>query len=182
LDNPNADGVSWADDSRRTAFERWLTPLVAAHQLRPGTLRPASADASFRRYLRVDTSADSLIVMDAPPPQEDVRPFVKIAGLIDAAGLNGPKVLAADEAQGFLLLTDLGNELYLHALTEANAAQADHLMRDAIAALVQWQLEVPGEALPPYDDAILRRELQLFPDWCVEREYGVSWSPAEHKT
>jgi N-acetylmuramate 1-kinase len=111
-----------------------------------------------------------------------VRPFVKIAGLIDAAGLNGPKVLAADEAQGFLLLTDLGNDLYLHALTEANAAQADHLMRDAIAALVQWQLEVPGDALPPYDEAMLRRELQLFPDWCVEREYGVNWSEAEKKT
>lgn len=182
MNNSNTEGVSWADEARRAAFERWLAPLVALHKLQPDTLRPASADASFRRYLRVDTSGDSLIVMDAPPPQEDVRPFVKIAGLIDAAGLNGPKVLAADEAQGFLLLTDLGNDLYLHTLTEANAAQADHLMRDAIAALVQWQLEVPGDALPPYDEAMLRRELQLFPDWCVQREYGVSWSEVEQKT
>jgi N-acetylmuramate 1-kinase len=181
LNNPDIDAVHWPEPARQLAFERWLQPLVAAHRLVPETLRPASADASFRRYLRIDTAGDSLIVMDAPPPQEDVRPFVKIARLIDAAGLNGPKVLAADESQGFLLLSDLGHELYLEALAEANAAQADHLMRDAIAALVQWQSHVPGETLPPYDDAMLRRELQLFPDWCVQREYGLVWGEGERK-
>ncbi len=180
-DSKNTD-VSWADETRRGAFEQWLAPLVAAHGLQPHTLRAASADASFRRYLRIDTKGDSLIVMDAPPPQEDVRPFVKVAGLIEAAGLNGPHVLAADEAQGFLLLTDLGQELYLEALMEANAAQADHLMRDAVRALIQWQTHVPGEALPPYDDTMLRRELQLFPDWCVQREFGVTWTDTEQKT
>jgi N-acetylmuramate 1-kinase len=178
----NAPAVSWADEQRKQAFERWLAPLVAAHALAPATLRPASADASFRRYLRIDAGAGSLIVMDAPPPQEDVRPFVKVAGLIQAAGLHGPEVLAADPDQGFLLLTDLGNQLYLAAFGEANAAQADHLMRDAIRALVQWQLNVPGEALPPYDEAMLRRELQLFPDWCVQREHGLQWSQGQRET
>jgi N-acetylmuramate 1-kinase len=182
LTDSNAAAVSWPDDARRTAFELWLAPLIARHALQPQTLRAASADASFRRYLRIDAAAGSLIVMDAPPPQEDVRPFVKVAGLIEAAGLHGPQVLAADQTQGFLLLTDLGQELYLQALTEANAAQADHLMRDAIRALIQWQTHVPGDVLPPYDEAMLRRELQLFPDWCVQREFGVAWSDAEQKT
>jgi aminoglycoside/choline kinase family phosphotransferase len=175
--------VAWADPQRKTAFEHWLAPLVGRHGLQPASLRAASADASFRRYLRIDADhGPSRIVMDAPPPQEDVRPFVKIAGLIEAAGLHGPQILAADEAQGFLLLDDLGQQLYLDALAEASAAQADHLMRDAIAALVQWQLHVPGAALPPYDEAMLRRELQLFPDWCVVREHGIAWGEKEQKS
>ena len=86
--------------------------------------------------------------MDAPPPQEDVRPFVKVAGFIGDAGLHGPQVLECDAQQGFLLLSDLGHELYLEALQSADAAQADRLMRDAIDSLVQWQLKVPAMALP----------------------------------
>lgn len=180
---PAADPVSWADPQRQAAFAAWLEPLVAAHGLRPATLRPASADASFRRYLRLDTGAGgSLIVMDAPPPQEDVRPFVHVARLIERAGLHGPTVLAADEAQGFLLLSDLGRTLYLDAFADASAKQTDRLMRDAITALVQWQQRVPGDSLPPYDEAKLRAELQLFPDWCVAREYGVTWGTREQQT
>jgi N-acetylmuramate 1-kinase len=185
--------VAWADPQRKAAFEQWLAPLAAKHGLVPHSLRAASADASFRRYLRIDVAASaspsankgpgrraqdsaSLIVMDAPPPQEDTRPFVKIAQLIGNAGLHGPRVLAADVERGFLLLTDLD------AFADATARQADTLMRDAIAALVQWQAKVPGEGLPPYDDAMLRRELQLFPDWCVSREFGLAWNEREHKT
>jgi aminoglycoside/choline kinase family phosphotransferase len=89
--------------------------------------------------------------MDAPPPQEDVRPFVQVAGLIHAAGLHAPQVLEADDEQGFLLLTDLGHELYLDALRDP--ARADPLMRDALQALLQWQLRVPGDGLPAFDDA-----------------------------
>ena len=121
--------------------------------------------------------------MDAPPPQEDVRPFVHIAGLIHAAGLNAPRVLDADENHGFLLLSDLGQSLYLAELQQAqqigDARQADRLMRDAIAALVRWQAKMPIDTLPPYDDALLRRELALFPQWCVERECGAVWSDRE---
>src|SRR5690349_8833466 len=128
--------ITWTDPAREQAFNAWLAPLAATHGLQLHTLRPASADASFRRYFRIDAAAGaSRIVMDAPPPQEDVRPFVHVARLIEAAGLHGPELLAVDEAHGFLLLSDLGRQLYLDALRQADAAQADVLMRQAIAAL-----------------------------------------------
>jgi len=174
--------VTWSDDTRRAAFEAWFAPLVSAHGLDARSLRPASADASFRRYLRVDRASaggDSLVVMDAPPPQEDVRPFVDIAHRIGRAGLHGPQVLAADVERGFLLLTDLGARLYLPVLKTAVAdgdlRGVETLMRDAVSALVHWQTKVDAEGLPAYDDALLRRELALFPEWCVQREFGVTW-------
>jgi aminoglycoside/choline kinase family phosphotransferase len=171
--------IPWPDAQRHAAFTRWLESIADAHGLQPQTLTPASADASFRRYLRIGAAAGSCVVMDAPPPQEDVRPFVHVAQLIRDAGLNGPQVLEADAAQGFVLLSDLGNRLYLPALRQANAAEADALMRDAIGALVRWQVQVPAQALPPYDEALLARELALFPEWCVQREFGLRWSDAE---
>ena len=183
LENPaSAGAVSWPDPQRRAAFESWLSSLVATHSLERSSLRVASADASFRRYLRVDrTGGGSLIVMDAPPPHEDIRPFVHVAGLMHAAGLHGPEVLASDVSRGFLLLTDLGHTLYLDAFADATPRQADGLMRDAIRALVRWQVGIPGDALPPYDEAKLRSEMQLFPDWCVAREHGVSWGEREQQ-
>ncbi len=171
--------IAWPDAQRRAAFERWLAAIAARHGLQPHTLRPASADASFRRYLRIDARAGSLIIMDAPPPLEDVRPFVQVARSIRAAGLNAPPVLECDSEQGFVLLGDLGGELYLGALQQADAARADALMRDAIGALVHWQLHVPAAELPPYDEALLARELALFPQWCVQREFGLGWGEAE---
>ena len=179
--------IVWADPARKTAFADWLSAFAAARGLAVATLRPASSDASFRRYLRADLEGGgTVIVMDAPPPQEDVRPFVHVARLIERAGLHAPRVLEADAAHGFLLLDDLGDELYLAALQGAQAAgdagRADALMRDAIAALITWQAKLPGEALPPYDDALLRRELALFPEWCVQRECGVTWTDAEAAT
>jgi N-acetylmuramate 1-kinase len=173
------EGIVWPDLQRRSHFERWLAPLAREFELDVASLAPASADASFRRYLRIQSPQRSFVVMDAPPPQEDVRPFVAIARRITAAGLHAPQVLAADETQGFLLLSDLGRTLYLDALRQAQPADADRLMREAIAALVQWQVQLEPIGLPPYDDALLRRELALFPDWCVEREFGVQWSNSE---
>ena len=178
--------IAWADPAREAAFATWLA-AIDNRRIVVASLRPASSDASFRRYLRADLEdGGSVIVMDAPPAQEDVRPFVRIAGLITSAGLHAPRVLAADPAHGFLLLDDLGDRLYLGALqaaqAEGDALRADALMRDAIAALVTWQCKLPGEALPPYDDALLRRELALFPDWCVARECQVAWTAAETKT
>ncbi len=162
---------------RSQALQRWLDGIEARHALRRDSLRAASSDASFRRYLRIDSTAGgSLIVMDAPPPQEDVRPFVQVASMLHGAGLNAPRVLEADVEQGFLLLADLGNRLYLDALRDASPKEADALMRDAIDALVRWQSRADASPLPPYDDALLRRELELFPTWCVEREYGIAWS------
>jgi aminoglycoside/choline kinase family phosphotransferase len=175
-------GVPWPDAHREQAFEQWLATLTA-HRLDPHSLRLASADASFRRYLRIDAVDASLIMMDAPPPQEDVRPFVHVAGLIAQAGLNAPRVLAQDADNGFLLLSDLGTRPYLAALQEAVAAgesaQAGELMRQAFSALVTWQQRIDPASLPPYDDALLRRELALFPDWCVGREHGVTWTAAQ---
>jgi aminoglycoside/choline kinase family phosphotransferase len=171
--------ITWADPARQAAFDRWLAPIAKARGLRLGSLQPASADASFRRYLRVQSEKASFIVMDAPPPQEDVRPFVHIAGLIDRAGLHAPEVLECDAEQGFLLLSDLGNALYLDQLREASSPQADRLMRDAVTALVRFQQGVDPTTLPPYDTALLQRELDLFPDWCVAREFNVTWTDAQ---
>ena len=182
-----APAIAWSDPARADAFFAWLGRVGPRHAVVAATLRPASSDASFRRYFRADRGdGGSVVVMDAPPPQEDVRPFVHVARLIADAGLHAPRVLEEDASHGFLLLDDLGSELYLQALQAAQASgdlrRADGLMRDAIAALVTWQLKVPATALPPYDDALLRRELALFPDWCVTRECGVTWTAAETAT
>jgi aminoglycoside/choline kinase family phosphotransferase len=179
-----APTIAWADPARQQAFAQWLAGVASAHGLQPTSLRSASSDASFRRYFRIDATAGaSCIVMDAPPPQEDVRPFIAVAALLQSAGLHAPRVLEADAAQGFLLLDDLGSQLYLQALHEAVARSdlkaADTLMRDAIAALVQWQSRADASGLPPYDDALLRRELALFPEWCVAREFGVTWTETQ---
>ena len=176
--------IAWSDPQRAAAFEAWLGRVGPGASVVAATLRLASSDASFRRYFRADRAGGgSVIVMDAPPPREDVRPFVHVAGLIADAGLHAPRVLAADVEHGFLLLDDLGSELYLDALQAAQAAgdakRADVLMRDAIAALVVWQRNVAAATLPSYDDALLRRELELFPEWCVARECGVAWSGDE---
>ena len=175
--------ITWPDPQRAAAFQAWFGPLVLGHGLDATTLAPASADASFRRYFRVRAAdGSSRIVMDAPPPLEDVRPFIDVARRIQAAGLHAPAVLAADEVMGFVLLADLGDQLYLQALQGSAPAEADRLMRDAISALVQFQHKVDPTGLPAYDDALLRRELALFPDWCVAREYGITWTPAQHAT
>jgi N-acetylmuramate 1-kinase len=174
--------IPWADASRRAAFETWLARIAPAHGLDSTTLTAASADASFRRYLRIAGRQGTLIVMDAPPPQEDVRPFVEMARRISAAGLHAPAVLEADAEQGFLLLSDLGNDLYLHRLQQAQPSEAHRLMLDAIQALVQFQLKVPSGGLPAYDEALLARELALFPDWCVAREFGLTWDDKQRAT
>jgi hypothetical protein len=151
-------------DSRREALERWLARELGGARF---TLTPASEDASFRRYFRatLDDGA-SLIVMDAPPDKEDCRPFVHVARLLHEARVHAPEVRAQDLSQGFLLLTDLGTRTYLHELAPGNAPQ---LFADATDALIRWQLATRPAELPPYDEALLRREMQLFPDWYVAR-------------
>ena len=151
-------------DPRRAALERWLAERHPGERI---ALARASEDASFRRYWRARfADGRTLIVMDAPPGKEDCRPFLHVARLLADAGLNAPAIHAQDLAQGFLLLTDLGTRTYLD---ELNAASAPALFGDATDALVRWQLATrPGE-LPPYDEALLRRELDLFPEWYVGR-------------
>lgn len=136
-------------------------------------VEPASADASFRRYFRVFSDHGSHIVMDAPPTHEDCRPWLHVARLFRAAGANTPEILAENLAEGFLLISDLGSTTYLSALTEDTA---DQMYRDANAALVKIQLASRRGELPPYDEALLRRELDLFPDWYLTRHLGVNLS------
>ena len=160
-----------AYDPRRGALLAWLRTLPADLGIELDTLRAASADASFRRYFRLDAKQHTLIAMDAPPDREDCRPFVQVAKLLVDAGLNAPHVLAADIAQGFLLLTDLGSTTYLAALNDATAPE---LFDAATDALVRWQIASRPGVLPTYDDALLRRELSLFPDWYVARHLGYT--------
>lgn len=156
--------------------------FAAQSRLHPGepTLAPASADASFRRYFRAAwPGGETAILMDAPPDKEDVRPFVQIAGLMSKAGLTAPRVLASDVENGYLLLNDLGNTGYLKTLHTADTKEADTLMRGAIKALVQWQKSSQPDVLPTYDEALLRRELGLFPEWCIGRHAGLELNEKE---
>lgn len=167
----------WADSDRAARFQSWFEHQADLHGLDGNSLRLASADASSRRYLRCDAQGRSLVIMDAPPQSNaNTAAFVHNAGLLKACGLHAPEVLAADLEQGFLLLEDLGEQTYLQALQAAGAAEADRLMRAALAALVQWQLRADASTLPIYDEAFIRRELALFPEWCVQLEYGRSWT------
>ncbi|MDB5886352.1 MAG: aminoglycoside phosphotransferase, partial [Polaromonas sp.] len=174
-----ASAPDWLDSARASAFARWLAAVAPAQGLQADSVRLASADASFRRYFRVDGSkgTDSFIIMDAPPEQEDCAPFVKVAGLMEGAGLKAPRVLAWDAPLGFMLLSDLGAQTMLDviappaavdAVCEATPAHFDLYMQ-AVDVLIRWQLASQPGVLPPYDDALLSRELALFPDWYVGR-------------
>ena len=159
-------------DIRQEQLVAWLALALQHNEF---SLTTASADASFRRYFRVhltakDGSAETLIAMDAPPPQENCEPFVRIAALFGDAGMHVPKVLAQDLAQGFLLLSDLGDVTYLSMLNQTSAPSLYH---DANAALIKLQLASKPDVLPDYDAALLTREMQLFPDWYINKHLNV---------
>jgi aminoglycoside/choline kinase family phosphotransferase len=157
----------------------WLAVVLKG---KPYEIAPASADASFRRYFRVILGAETLIAMDAPPPQEDCTPFVHAAQVFGAAGLNVPKIIAQDIAHGFLLLSDLGNTTFLSALQAPNGLDvAADLYRDASNALIKMQLASKPDVFPPYDEALLTREMQLFPDWYVAKHLNLSLNEAQQQ-
>jgi N-acetylmuramate 1-kinase len=182
----SAAPLLWADAARESAFHAWFTAIAADHPIRPQSVRPASADASFRRYFRVDGEADghaaTFIIMDAPPAQEDCQPFVNIAALMHDAGVPAPRVLAWDARQGFMLLTDLGAQTMMEVIQPpaavdamARPTQAHHaLFMQAVDVLIRWQLASQHGVLPPYDDALLSRELGLFPEWYVKQHRGIT--------
>jgi len=155
-------------DIRQQQLNAWLTIVLQQSDFK---LTTASADASFRRYFRVHLADSTLIAMDAPPPQEDCTPFVKVAKLLLAAGLNAPQVIAQDLQHGFLLLSDLGNDTYLSQL---NVQSAPKLYEDATNALIKMQLAGQANMLPNYDAALLTREMQLFPDWYVAKHLDAT--------
>ena len=175
--------VVWPDAARQAAFEQWLAQLVPAHQLLPASLRPASADASFRRYLRIDSATGaSCIVMDAPPDKENCRPFVLVQGLMAAAGLNVPQILAWNEPGGFMLLSDLGHQTLIERLDPAQPQDAYAWYQQATDVLLQWQLASKPGVLPAYDEALLRRELALFPDWYLAKHRGIALDDKQQAT
>lgn len=180
---PSSSTVTWPDAERHRAFDAWLVPLVGGHQLKPETLRPASADASFRRYLRIDTAlGTSCIVMDAPPDKENCRSFVQVQRLLANAGLNVPQILAWDEAGGFMLLSDLGHQTLIELLDPEKPRDAYAWYQQATDALLQWQLASQPGVLPEYDEALLRRELALFPDWYLAKHRGVTLDAGQQAT
>ncbi len=175
------------DDPRRARLLDWLAPLASRYALDPGSMRPASNDASFRRYFRLD-SADpaigSLIAMDAPPPMEDCGPFLHAAAQLAAAGVSVPAVFAQDLAQGFLLLGDLGHTTYLDEIAAlagggGGPRSVHQLYLDAIDTLVRMQVASRDGVFPLYDRELLLRELNLYPDWYVARHKAVRLDDAE---
>jgi hypothetical protein len=164
-------------DARRAALERWLATLFQGARY---SLTAASEDASFRRYWRLCfVDGRSYVAMDAPPDKEDCRPFVRVARLLKDAGVHAPEVHAEDLGQGFLLLADLGTKTYLQEINEGNAAA---LFSDAIDALILWQLATRAGELPPYDEALLRRELNLFPEWYLSKHLRIALTEEQKQT
>ncbi|MCG1043273.1 phosphotransferase [Mycetohabitans sp. B8] len=169
-------------DPRLDLLHDWLGSLPAALGLAPATLTPASSDAGFRRYFRVAASSagerGTLIAMDAPPP-EKCREFAAIAALLHGTGLHAPHVLAQDFERGFMLLTDLGTSAYIDVLNDANARA---LMRDALDALIRWQSVSRPGVLPVFDETFMRREMELMPQWYVERHLGLALTDRQRAT
>ncbi len=181
-----ADGsaIPPGGDARLATLRGWLAEVADRLPIDLDSLEPASADASFRRYFRIVAAAadgGTLIVMDAPPDREDSSAFVRVAGLMADAGLHVPRVVEADLSRGFLLLTDLGTQTYLSVLDPADVASASPRMLDAVDALIRWQLASKPDVLPPYDEALLRRELALYPDWYVARHLGATLDAGQQK-
>ena len=196
-DNAPHHAIVWADLARAKAFSQWLDGVAPSHCLNPESLRLASADASFRRYFRIDKCAGSAvrscIIMDAPPDKEDCAPFVKVAELMAGAGLEAPCVLAWDAPSGFMLLSDLGATTMMEAVSPAAVAPAacaaappsalaHNLYTQATDALIRWQLASKPGVLPAYDDAMLSRELALFAQWYVAKYRGFSMDTQQKRT
>jgi aminoglycoside/choline kinase family phosphotransferase len=163
-------------DSRLDTLRNWLKGLEPSWQLDLPTLAPASEDASFRRYFRiVSKNPDflTLIVMDAPPQHEPLDAFIEVNLVLENAGLNVPKILEKNVTEGFLLLNDLGTKTYL---AELNSESADYLYQDATHTLVQMQLASKPDVLPSYDEVLLQRELDLFPEWYIGKHLHIELS------
>ncbi len=165
------------DDQRLIDLQRWLRSDLGIPFT---TIRPASGDASFRRYFRIEHNSESLIIMDAPPAKEDCVPFINIASLLAKAGLNVPRVLQQNLEQGYLLLSDLGTVQYLDRL---NAETVDQLYSDALDALLQLQATTEGDAqLPPYDYPLLIGEMELMREWYIGNHLNIELTERQHAT
>ena len=160
-------------DLRLEQLKVWLNDNKITYE----NIAPASADASFRRYFRIAESDKTFIVMDAPPEKEDCQPFVTIAKLLLEYGLNVPQVLLQDLEQGFLLLSDLGNTVFLSKL---NNNTVDDMYASAMQSILQMQKN-PVPDLPVYDETLLRNEMNLFPEWYLEKQLKITVSKKQKK-
>ncbi|XLZ69209.1 phosphotransferase [Massilia sp. SR12] len=171
-----------AADPRLAELKEWLQGLDLVDV---ASARPASVDASFRRYFRVDVlpaqraaHGATLVVMDAPPERENVPAFVKVQGLLADAGVSVPAIVAENIERGFLLLSDLGSVTYLQALNPDSAAT---LYAEALSALVKIQQASQPGVLPEFDRAFMLRELNIFPEWYIGKHLGLTLSEAQQK-
>jgi aminoglycoside/choline kinase family phosphotransferase len=184
--NPQLANIEWNDANREALFHQWLEQQAAQFGLKTQSVRPASADASFRRYFRVDseTAKDnqaSFIIMDAPPDKENCEPFVRIAKLMAARGLLVPKILQWDAPNGFILLDDLGQNTMMDLIDKAKPQANIGLYLRAVDALLLLQQSQQEHTLPSYDETLLQRELHLFPDWYVAQHHQLQLSDAQKK-
>ncbi len=162
---------------RATARLRWARQTLREDTL---VLAPASSDASFRSYWRgLRADGRSVIVMDAPPAHEDIRPWLEVTRRLRAAGLEAPAVEASDAGLGFIAMQDLGDATYLPLL---DAASVETLYGAALDALLRMQRDVDCTGLPPYDEARLIDEMELLPAWFLQRHLGVELSCADWDT
>ena len=178
---PHAPALVWSDPERQMLFGAWIERIAPAHALERTTLRLASADASFRRYLRVDSARGSRIIMDAPPEKENCQPFVHVAQLMTQAGLHAPEVLDWDEPHGFMLLSDLGSQTMMQVIRPEQPPPLA-LYLQAVDMLIQWQLSSKPDVLPPYDQPLLLREMELFPQWYITEHRKIVLTTTERKT
>lgn len=173
--------LNLANDSRYQQLLSWLHTLDGSYNLQLDTLRPASGDASFRRYFRLDSQHGTLVVMDAPPAKEDTAAFVDITQRLAARDLNVPHIHASDVEQGFLLLSDLGQDNFWHALQKGlDNPTIQNLYRGAIQSLVQLQ-HTDSSGLPLYNEARMLEELQVFEEWFINQHCNTSLTEPERK-
>ncbi len=166
-------------ESRLPILKNWLQSIANNHELNIETLEPASSDASFRRYYRLQTPTGTAVVMDAPPEHEDCRPFVSVTDLLSQAGVTVPSILAQNLQQGFLLLSDLGEQTYFQAIQSGiDDARLQKLYRNTIATLVRMQ-KAPVTNLPSYDTGRLMQELSVFAEWYVEKHCQITLNDTE---
>ena len=185
--NPQQVKIDWPNTQREVQFGHWLDQQAANFGLITTSVRPASADASFRRYFRVEGVSGkdrtaSFIIMDAPPEKENCEPFVRIAKLMGDCGLLVPQILNWHVENGFILLEDLGQKTMMEVIDTPNPQANMGLYLRAVDALLLLQQNQQGHTLTTYDDALLQRELQLFPDWYVAQHRKVALNDAQKNT
>jgi aminoglycoside/choline kinase family phosphotransferase len=142
-----------------------ITAFLAAAGWRQAERRPLAGDASFRRYEHLTLDGNRAVLMDAPPPQEDVRPFLAVAAVLHRLGLSAPAILARDEPAGLLLLEDLGDGTYTRLLADGADETALYALAIDVLIHLQRRFDPLPSMLPPYDETRLLNEAALLVDW-----------------